>query len=385
MTSSDLRYFSSAEGRTLLREMEESPGDDLSRLTRFRKSYPPERCRSALTLLTLRQRAHSKFSRAAQMAFDREGLEQATGETISQYRSIRYQNYTTVADLCCGIGGDSIALAEHADVLSLDSNPDRIACMRWNVRVNDVSSQVKGICTDVSSWIPKADALFFDPSRRRNNRRIRNLRDYSPPVQLDRLRLTTPHIGIKVAPGILYSELPKDCETEFISENGFCKEAVLWFGDLQTCSTRRATLLPSAETLVHRPTEEADVHTPGSYLYEPDRAVIRAHLIDQLALDINAWKLNPQVAYLSSNSQIDTPFAKCFRIEDVIPYSVKRLQSYVNARNIGRLEIKKRRFPLEPEALRKRLKLKGDQQAIFVLTRIGSALTTIVCKEVRTV
>ena len=219
----------------------------------------------------------------------------------------------------------------------------------------------------------------MDPARRKGDRRFLSPGDYLPSVHLEQLFAVTPHVGIKVAPGIPYGKIPPDCEVEFISEAGACKEAVLWFGNLKTDADRRATLLPSEETLVFRPSPKAPANPPGAFLYEPDRAVIRAHLIDQLAEDLNGWKLDPQVAYLSADHRVETPFARCYRITDIIPFGLKRLQNYLNTNRIGQLEIKKRRFPITPEDLRGRLKLKGEGRATLVLTRIADRPIVMVC------
>ena len=118
-------------------------------------------------------------------------------------------------------------------------------------------------------------------------------------------------------------------------------------------------------------------------MLEPDRAVIRAHLIDQLAGDLGAWKLDGEVAYLSSDSPVETPFATRFRVREVFRFGLKRLQGYLRVAGIGRLEIKKRRFPIEPDDLRRQLRLGGEGEATLVLTRIGEKPTVIVCDRVR--
>ena len=81
MTLEELKYFSSSSGRALLAEVASYSGDDLAKLSKLRKQYPPAYCRAGLSLDSLRKRGASKFSRAHSMAFDREALEQASGET----------------------------------------------------------------------------------------------------------------------------------------------------------------------------------------------------------------------------------------------------------------------------------------------------------------
>jgi hypothetical protein len=384
MTLDDLTYFRTPEGRALLQAALAIPGDELAKLTRLRKRFPADRCRAAMALLEARERGRGKFTRADEMAFDREGLEQASGEGISAYRAKRFGAFGRVADLCCGVGGDTIGLAVTAgtEVIAVDLDPARAGMARWNAAVYGVDDQVRTVVADVSRWMPCADALFADPGRRKEGRRVRSLRDYLPPVDPSRLLGAAPHVGIKAAPGIAYEEIPEACEVEFISESGSCKEAVLWFGDLRTAADRRATVLPGAASMVAGDASPAPVQAPGSYVLEPDRAVIRAHLIDQLAGDLGAWKLDPEVAYLSCDHPIDTPFAVSFQVRDVFRFGLKRLQGYLRHAAIGRVEIKRRRFPMEPDALRHRLKLNGDGHATLILTRVGEKPTVIVCDRV---
>jgi len=379
MTQQEITYIQSPEGQTLLQRASQIQGDELTILTQLRKTHLPDHCRTVVHLLNLRKRAQTKFTQANDMVFDREGLEQSSGETIAQYRAKRYQSFAQIADLCCGIGGDAIPLAQNAKVITADINPNRLAITRHNAHVYNVAHNISPLCADVSKWIPSCEAIFMDPGRRQDNRRLYALSDYHPSVNLEHLQSITPNMGIKVAPGLPESDIPSHCEIEFISESGNCKEAILWFGQLQTNTTRRATLLPQGHTLLHRQTPEADVHPPGAYIAEPDNAVVRAHLINQLAHDLNAWKLSSDVAYLSANHPIQSPFVTCYTIQEVLPFNLKHLQKYVSTRKIGRLDIKKRHFPLTPEALRAKLKLKGDGWLTLFLTRINDHPTVMVC------
>jgi SAM-dependent methyltransferase len=384
MTQQEITFIQSPEGQTILQLASESKGDELTVLTQLRKSYPPENCRIAVHLLNLRERAAAKFARANDMVFDREGLEQSSGETIALYRAKRYQSFPQIADLCCGIGGDTIALAQTANVIAADMNPNRLAITRHNARVHNVSHKILPICADAAKWIPNCDAIFMDPGRRQDRRRLFALADYNPPVNIEHLQTITPNIGIKVAPGLPESDIPAGCEIEFISEAGSCKEAILWFGDLQSQAIRRATLLPGGHTIISYPTRAALVQPPGAYIAEPDNAVIRAHLIDQLAHDLQAWKLSADVAYLSANHPLTSPFTTCYTVQDILPFNLKRLQKYLTTRNIGRLDIKKRRFPMTPEALRAKLKLKGSGWLTLFLTRIDHHPVVIVCDPLPT-
>jgi hypothetical protein len=385
MLSDSFLYFASSSGARLLLEAADLSDDPLRAVTTLRAEYPVERVREAITLSQLRKRAVGKFSNAADMWFDATGLEQASSETISRHRARRFDGCDRVADLCSGIGGDTLSLAGVvSSVIPVDLNPARAGAVCWNARVSGVSDRVHPVVADLATWLPDAGAAFFDPDRRPGGRRRVAYADYQPALKLQDLHRRFTRLGVKVAPGIPEEDIPGDCEVEFISEKGVCKEAVLWFGDLKTGPRRRATLLPGGHTLTDEPVPTPDVRPPGSFLYEPDAAVVRSHLIHQLAHQLDASLLNPQVAYLTSDALISTPFAAAYEIVDIFHFSLKRLQAYVREHSIGQITVKKRRFPLDADEVTRRLRLKGSSAATVVLTRLNDAPTVIVCNPVAT-
>lgn len=111
----------------------------------------------------------------------------------------------------------------------------------------------------------------------------------------------------------------------------------------------------------------------GEYLYEPDGAVIRARLIGALAERIGAGMLSRDIAYLTGDDLVATPFASAFRVRERLPAGEAQLKKALRERRIGMLEIKKRGIDVDPATLRTRLALKGPEAATLILTRIGGA------------
>lgn len=60
-----------------------------------------------------------------------------------------------------------------------------------------------------------------------------------------------------------------------------------------------------------------------------------------------------------------------------LPYREKQLRAALRERGVGRLTIKKRGVAVVPEELRKRLALRGDEEATIVLTRVAGAGTAL--------
>jgi hypothetical protein len=233
--------------------------------------------------------------------------------------------------------------------------------------------------------------VWADPARRIGGRRVYSVDDYQPPLStLLKIAAALPGAGIKLSPGVDYAELDPLLasfggahEIEIISVRGQAREAVLWLGDLGalSASRRRATLLPGEHALTDRPLDGAVPVTPvGRYLYEPDAAVIRAHLVEQLAEDVDANKIDPEIAYLTADTLIETPFATAFRVEEVVPFSLKAVNKRLRALDIGELVIKKRGFGVDPEAFRRRLKYGGGKgRVVLVLTRAQDRPLALIC------
>ena len=104
------------QGRELLARLAGSqPDGSLALAERLRREYPADLVALATAQRELRLVAAAKFSRADQMLFTRAGYEQSSSEAIARYRAARLAGARhgagRVADLCCGIGGDLIALA----------------------------------------------------------------------------------------------------------------------------------------------------------------------------------------------------------------------------------------------------------------------------------
>lgn len=355
----------------------------LGAIERLRRRCTPAEAAAAVALARLRLRARSKFARAAEMYFTAEALEQASGEIISRYRARRYAAFARVADLGCGIGGDSLALAAAGhEVIAVERDRLRARLAGANARACG-TPQLHVVCADLRAQGWGAVAAFVDPARRIEGRRVFSLQRMAPSLdEVLALRAWAPHLGVKVHPGVADAELPAGCEVEFISEAGTCKEAVLWFGDLATTARRRATLLPSEDTLAWEPCAPAPVGPPAAYLYEPDPAVIRAHLIDQVARRIGAHKLDAEIAYLTADHLATTPFARAYPIWEAHPFHLKRLNARLRALGIGAVTVKKRGSAVDPDEFRARLQTTpGGPSAVVVLTQARGKPTMLICGE----
>ncbi|MFI7096034.1 class I SAM-dependent methyltransferase [Streptomyces lydicus] len=385
---SDLDVFAALlgpEGQTLLDELRDhDPADELAAATRLRRDHPAPLVSAALGQARLRQRAAAKFGADAQrMYFTANGVEQSTRATVAAHRADRLAalGVRSVADLCCGIGGDALALARAGiRVLAVDRDPLACAAARANAAALGLTELIEVRAADVTEvdtagW----DAVFVDPARRSKVRggRIFDPEAYSPPLSwaVEAAR-TAPFAALKIAPGVPHEMLPEDAEAEWISDRGEVKEAVLWFGTAP--GARRATLLPAGDSLLGAGLPDPEAGPVGRYLYEPDGAVIRAHLVAEAAAALDGRLIDPTIAYVTSDALRPTPYATAYEITDVLPFNVKRLKALLRERGVGTAVIKKRGSAVEPEELRKKLKLGGGGNSVTIfLTRVAGAPTML--------
>jgi hypothetical protein len=219
--------------------------------------------------------------------------------------------------------------------------------------------------------------VFADPARRTPRGRVFDVAAYQPPWSFVERVLAGPAC-VKVAPGIPHEIVPPGVEAEWVSDGGEVKEAALWFGDLAG-PPRRATLLPTGSTLCDAGHPAPAVAAVRRWLYDPDGAVVRAHLVGELAARIGGTLIDSTIAYLTTEHHVSTPFARAYEVLDVLPFGVKRLRAALRARRVGRVTVKKRGSAVEPDELRLRLRLAGPEEAVVVLTRVAGKPTALIC------
>lgn len=372
------------QGRTLLDGL---PAYDRSRelavAERLRRDHPAPLVTAALAQARLRQRAVAKFGAedAGRMFFTPNGLEQATRADVAAHRAARFaaQGVRRVADLGCGVGGDALALARAGvTVLAVDRDPLTCAVAQANAEALGLADRVEVRCADVTSVpLDGCDAVFADPARRSGRGRIFDPEAYSPPLSWAVGTVRGAGRGaLKVAPGIPHEAVPEDAEAEWVSHEGDVKEAVLWFGGPDAGGVR-ATLLPAGDTLHGRGLPDPEQEPVGRYLYEPDGAVIRAHLVAEVAEQVDGRLIDPTIAYVTSDTLTRTPYARAYEITDALPFNLKKLRALLREREVGTLTVKKRGSPVEPEELRRKMKPKGPNAATVFLTRAAGAPTML--------
>jgi SAM-dependent methyltransferase len=318
------------------------------------------------------------------MLFTRPGLEQASSELTAAHSARRFAGSHVIADLCCGIGGNLIALAASArKVVAVDADRDTLRYAGHNAALHGLTSRVALVCADVRDLRLPGDvaAAFVDPARREGGRRLR-AGDSEPALDwclalADRI----PRVCIKAAPGLQHDLVPAGWEIEFVAVGRALKEALLWSPAFAT-TARRATILPAGAALVSTPGDPVPVGEPGEYLLDPNPAVTRAGLVQELGRDLGARQLDELTAFLSVDRCVATPFARTLRVMESMPWHERQVARRLRELGIGAADIRRRGLAGDVEQIRRRLGLRGDRQATIVLTRRAGRPWGLICESV---
>lgn len=287
-------------------------------------------------------------------------------------------------DVTCSVGTELAALRKSAGfVVGSDIDPVRLAMARHNV--GDVP-----ICrADALRPVTRDAVVLVDPARRRSGRRRFGPRDYTPP--LDRLLVIyrDRDLVVKCAPGVDFAEIERlgfVGEIEVTSLDGGVREACLWSPGLAEPGVRRrATMLNGPEQITDAESDDCPVAPVGRWIIDPDGGVVRAGLVRHYAARHGLWQIDPDIAYLSGDRL--PAGVRGFEVLDELGYSEKRLRQALSAHDAGAVEILVRGVDVDPDELRRRLKLRGSRQVSVVIARIGSGTasraTAFICRPSR--
>ncbi|MCG6566767.1 methyltransferase domain-containing protein [Tessaracoccus sp. ZS01] len=363
--------------------MHEADPSSLKAGERLRARFTADEVAWALTQAALRRKGVAKFSRASEMLFTPAGLEQASREPVARWRAERFvaAGVTEVWDLGCGIGADAMAFAAAGlRVVAVELDPETAAVARHNLDLVGGGEVIVAAAEDVD--VPAGAAVFLDPARRTARGRTWNVADFTPSWDFVLAHLEGERFAcVKLGPGVPKELIPGDVQPCFVSHRSDVVEASLWNGFPRE---PRAVVLTSRDVHELGPQARRDlpVRPVGRYLIEPDGAVIRAGLMDAVEPALDLWLLDPHLAYLSSDQAVESPFATCFEVVQVLDYDLKRLRAWVRDHAVGTLEIKKRGIEVDPAVLRKQLKPKGPNQATLILSRTSEGTRALVCRRI---
>jgi len=385
----DYHWLIGEEAAAILQESAMDSAPLHRQAKRLRNQLSADRAALVLDLVALRRRAAAKFPAAEKMFFTRKGLEQATDAWVARYKADRLGLRQQVADLCCGLGGDLLALAERNQASGVDSDPVAALLAKANLRAAGFQEAVHCGRAEEAS-LADFDAWHLDPDRRVQGSRTSRLAAGSPADEaIEQFLSVNQTAVVKLAPAaVLPQSWEARCEREWISRDRQCRQQVLWFGNTASLHSQcRATAVHRdgrpPESTVGRPGVPMILaDAVGRFVFEPEPAVLAAGLTGHLAAECRLQALAAGVAYLTSDEAQQHGLLQAFEVVEVLPLDMKRLRGIVRERRIGNLEIKLRNLRHDPAAVRRELRPQGDEQATLLLTPTAHGARAILARRV---
>lgn len=341
-------------------------------VARLQRDLTAAQASAVLEAAEARRRATRKFERAEVLLLTRRGLEQATDGWVAGYKALRFAALSSVLDIGCGVGGDLMAIAAVTAATACERDPALARFAEHNVRAIGLSAAVRA-AEATPADLTDCDAWHADPDRRPAGRRTTRVESGEPSLDvLSAWRDANATAAIKLAPA---AEAPKawrdEAEQEWVSRGGECRQLVVWSGGLaRRPGARVATRIlvdGKAASFVGNPAAAAPpTATVGDWVFEPDPAVLAAGLRDAIAAEHGLSAFAP-VAYLTGEHAVASALLSRFRVLEVMPFDRKRLAGWLAERGVGPLEIKCRGVAIDPPALRRQLKPRGDRPMTLLL------------------
>ncbi len=367
-----LEFLKIKENNKFFKELQELKEISINDIQLLISANPDKPIKEMLTQIKLQNRNLSKISISKELLFTEQGVQQASSWNLALYHAKKFKAFNKIADLCCGIGIDLINIAKGKEqVYAVDLNEDTLKLAEYNCRTQKLDN-INYELSKAEEFSQPVDAIFIDPDRRPRRSRKIAPEEYSPPFsKIMDLRKISTNIAVKLSPALDYNRLnlPIDSTLEFVSENGTLKEILLCMGELasKNCE-RKAVLLPSKLTLQNS-NIKIEVTDIQKYLFEPDAAIIRGGLVQEMGNKIDYNLIDPKLALLTGSQIVQSDHGKIYEVKQTIKYDLKKVRKYVRENKIGELVIKTRGFPESVEKFRNKIKLKGHNSVVMFILR----------------
>ncbi|GAC56178.1 hypothetical protein GOHSU_04_00470 [Gordonia hirsuta DSM 44140 = NBRC 16056] len=396
----DVAFLRTRYGHRALQVADEltlTPSSLVGDIGRLRARYP-DHAAAVAEVVRARRRAAGRLDFAAELIADENSVQQATAAPVAALRAAdiaaRHPG-GVVHDVTCSIGTELAALAEEpeiAGVIGSDLDHARLAMAQHNLEVScGRTPRPTLLRADALAPTSTADVVIADPGRRGTGGRVFGIAQVDPPL----LELLAVYAGralvVKCSPGLDYRNLRTrfgfEGQVQIVSLDGGVREACLWTEAAGQPANRASVLRTGDDGRAHlyevTSAEPDDLAAPGidDWIIDPDGAVIRAGLVRQYAHRHGLRQLDPHIAYLTGDR---VPAAeRGFRILEQLPVTEKVLRGALAARDCGSLEILVRGLDVDPDRLRKKLRLKGTRPYALILTRIGRSGVAFLCEPGR--
>lgn len=300
--------------------------------------------------------------------------------------------------MTAGLGIDVMHMSYSAgSVDACDINPELISALGHNCAEAGIQN-VRGLNVDSVEFIrgcaaDSYDSIFIDPARRSSGgNRIYNLSDCAPDVTalLPEIMRVAPRLIIKASPMFDISRLTDElkCASRIIATGttNECKEIMAVCGREIIEEPEISAFTVNYGLFSFTRSQERDATAcyrklkNGDYLLEPLPAIMKAAPFKLLCSRYNVYKVSANTHLYMSSERMDVFPGRNYRIIDIFDFDKKGIRSLTQT--YSTLNIACRNFPLSPEKLAAKLKVKiGGDFKMFALTDMDGAKKMVVTRR----
>lgn len=320
-------------------------------------------------------------------------IEQTSSEISARYKS-ELVSGKSIIDITGGFGVDSYFFSQQFDsVTHCEINESLSKIAAYNFKILGIRN-LQSIAFNGLEYLVEKDKkyewIFADPSRRDDHKgKVFLLKDCSPNIveNLDLLFEYTDNIMLKLSPLLDITATVKALqfvktihvialnnevkEILFILEKGFNEE--LQIKTVNIKNEQKTYFSAKFNSAV-----EANFSLPENYLYEPNRAILKAGLFKEISERFNINKLHKNSHLYTSTILINFP-GRRFKIVQTSTFDKKKLTQIIPSKKAN---ITVRNFPYTVAQIRKKTGFKeGGEIYLFFTIDIENKHIVLICKS----
>lgn len=310
-------------------------------------------------------------------------LEQASSQNTAEYKSHIITGNSFI-DLTSGLGIDAFFLSKNfQEVTLVEQNAELLKLVEHNWSI--LNRNARFINQNLEEFLDKNtqrfDVVYLDPARRDDKKnKVFLLEDLSPnilEIQTQLLEISETTI-IKLSPLIdlkyLISELPTLFRIDIIAVKNEVKEVLIFLGKKeidQDIEIKCMNLDSSEPDFISNFEKEkastAEYSDVMKYLYIPNNSILKAGFFNNISHQFQLKKLHPNTHFYTSNEEIKNFPGRILKVEKIDAKNIQKGDQY---------NIISKNYPLKPEEIKKKYKLKdgGAHYLIFTQSILGKII-----------
>lgn len=310
-------------------------------------------------------------------------LEQSSSQQTAEFKAAvlaeLLPSKNLLIDLTGGFGIDSLFFSKaFKSVQYIEPNSELIEYAKHNhemLGANNIQYNNTTAEKFLNTHKEKADCIFIDPSRRSAAQKVVKLSDCEPDITklLPEIFNISSFLFIKTSPlldiqqgikelqfvkSVYVVSVENECkELLFLCEKDFVGEPIINAVNLDRVQQNFSF------TLTEEKNSTPEFFSPLTYLYEPNASILKAGAFKTVAVKFSLKKLHPSTHLYTSDKLIENFPGRIFKVKQILKSDPKIVASYFPS---GKANVITRNYPLSPEALKKKLKLKDGSEDYLI-------------------